>query len=206
MTLIKQDDDLALEFKAYWYFRVFDLFIAIPLSIVAIPAIAILFIPTFFLIDPKVIFVQKRLGRDLEEVNFIKVRSIKRNVVADLDREFNAAEYSHLKGINRWGAFMRRYSLDELPQLFLVVSGKMSLVGPRPILHNEVSHFSESLEKIFSIKPGLTGYWQISGRKDLSWSDREKLDLMYLENRSFRENLKVLVKTIPAVAFGRGAF
>ena len=189
-----------------WHYRAFDLLIAIPLAVVAIPVIAVIAIPTFFLVDHKVLFFQERFGRNLEVVKFVKIRSIKSVEAKNLDREFTAAEYSHLKDINRWGAFMRRYSLDELPQIFLVVSGKMSLVGPRPILQNEFSHFDGSLIRIFSIKPGLTEYWQISGRKDLSWSDRENLDLLYLDNRSFRENLKVLVKTIPAVAFGRGAF
>jgi lipopolysaccharide/colanic/teichoic acid biosynthesis glycosyltransferase len=189
-----------------WHFRAFDLLIAIPLAVVAIPVIAVLAIPTFFLIDHKVLFFQERFGRNLEVLQFVKIRSITSVETKSLDREFIAEEYSHLIGINRWGALMRRYSLDELPQIFLVVSGKMTLVGPRPILQNELSHFDGSLNRIFSIKPGLTGYWQISGRKNLSWPDRENLDLLYLENRSFAENLKILAKTIPAVAFGRGAF
>jgi lipopolysaccharide/colanic/teichoic acid biosynthesis glycosyltransferase len=189
-----------------WHYRALDLAIAIPLAVLALPVIAIVAIPTFFLIDRKFLFIQDRLGHNLKVIKFAKIRSIKNQERKNLDREFTSAEYLELQEINRWGAFMRRYSLDELPQIFLVVFGKMSLVGPRPILPMETSHFGGSSHKIFSVKPGLTGYWQISGRKNLSWTDRKDMDLMYLENRSILENLKILAKTLPAVAFGRGAY
>ena len=194
-------------YRSEWTYRFVDILVAIPLAILFTPIILVLCIPTAFAIDSKVFFTQKRVGQYGREILFTKIRSIKVFSTVDLIAEHDHTYYQNMyEMIPRWGEFMRRFSLDELPQIFLVVMGRMSLVGPRPILENEVAQYGEAFVTVFSIKPGLTGYWQISGRKNLSWEDRVNLDLVYLENRSLMENLKICLRTIPAVLVGRGAY
>jgi len=103
------------------------------------------------------------------------------------------------------GRFIRRLSIDELPQLFNVLSGEMSLVGPRPPLPDEVKRYEWLFRKRLSVKPGITCIWQISGRNTVSFEDWMEMDHQYIENWSLILDLKILVKTIPAVLFGSGA-
>jgi exopolysaccharide biosynthesis polyprenyl glycosylphosphotransferase len=108
--------------------------------------------------------------------------------------------------VTRVGKFLRKYSLDELPQLINVVLGTMSLVGPRPPLPLEVARYEDHVHRRLLVKPGLTGLWQISGRSDLSWDESVQLDLRYVENWSLGEDLFILWKTVRAVARGSGAY
>jgi lipopolysaccharide/colanic/teichoic acid biosynthesis glycosyltransferase len=105
--------------------------------------------------------------------------------------------------VTRIGKVLRRYSIDELPQLLNVLSGDMSLVGPRPPLAREVALYSTHVHRRFLVKPGLTGLWQVSGRSDLTWEESVRLDLYYVENWSLTGDLAILAKTAEAV-FGRG--
>jgi lipopolysaccharide/colanic/teichoic acid biosynthesis glycosyltransferase len=104
------------------------------------------------------------------------------------------------------GAFLRRSSLDELPQLFNVLQGTMSLVGPRPIVDAEISRYGKRFHHYCAVKPGITGLWQVSGRSDLSWEDGLRLDLYYVENWSLAADVVILWKTIGAVMASRGAY
>jgi exopolysaccharide biosynthesis polyprenyl glycosylphosphotransferase len=104
------------------------------------------------------------------------------------------------------GRILRRCSLDELPQLFNVLMGDMSLVGPRPPLPDEVAHYDEVELRRLSVKPGLTGLWQISGRSDLSWDETLALDLRYVDNWTFTSDVDVMARTLRAVVDGRGAY
>ena len=108
--------------------------------------------------------------------------------------------------MTRVGRFMRRYSLDELPQLFNVLSGSMSLVGPRPPLPEEIISYSRDAQRKLLVKPGLTGLWQISGRSDLSWEESVRLDLRYVENWSLALDTSIIWKTVGAVIRGTGAY
>jgi lipopolysaccharide/colanic/teichoic acid biosynthesis glycosyltransferase len=102
---------------------------------------------------------------------------------------------------------MRKYSLDELPQLFNVIGGSMSLVGPRPPLPSEVAAYATHVHRRFLVKPGITGLWQVSGRSSLSWEDTVRLDLSYVENWSLLGDLTILAKTAKAtVAPGETAY
>ena len=101
--------------------------------------------------------------------------------------------------ITRVGAFIRRYSLDELPQLFNVLNGTMSLIGPRPPLPREVAAYEGRVNRRLLIKPGITGLWQVSGRSNLSWEESVKLDLYYVENWSVTTDFMILLKTVKAV-------
>jgi exopolysaccharide biosynthesis polyprenyl glycosylphosphotransferase len=108
--------------------------------------------------------------------------------------------------VTRVGRVLRRYSLDELPQLINIVRGEMSLVGPRPPLASEVELYGLDMHRRFLVKPGLTGLWQISGRSDLSWDDSVRLDLRYVENWSLAFDIMILWKTVRAVLWGSGAY
>ena len=108
--------------------------------------------------------------------------------------------------VTKVGKFLRRYSLDELPQFFNVLSGTMSLVGPRPPLPREVEQYEQYVHRRFLMKPGITGLWQVSGRSDLSWEDSVRLDLYYVENWSLINDVLILWKTIRAVTKREGAY
>jgi lipopolysaccharide/colanic/teichoic acid biosynthesis glycosyltransferase len=104
------------------------------------------------------------------------------------------------------GRILRRYSIDELPQLINVIKGEMSLVGPRPPLPREVAMYEEWHRGRLEVKPGVTGLWQVGGRSELSFDDYVRLDLFYVENWSILYDTFIMLKTIPAVLFRKGAF
>jgi lipopolysaccharide/colanic/teichoic acid biosynthesis glycosyltransferase len=108
--------------------------------------------------------------------------------------------------ITSLGKFLRRWSIDELPQLLNVLRGQMSLVGPRPPLAEEVAQYENFERRRLLVKPGLTGLWQVSGRADLSWEDSVRLDLYYVENWSFALDLVILARTVNVVIKGQGAY
>ena len=108
--------------------------------------------------------------------------------------------------ITRAGAWLRRWSLDELPQLLNVLVGTMSLVGPRPALPVEVADYGDHMRRRLVVKPGITGLWQVSGRSDLSWDEAERLDVRYVENWSLALDLQILWKTLSAVTNHSGAY
>ena len=108
--------------------------------------------------------------------------------------------------VTRVGRFLRRSSLDELPQLVNIVLGHMSLVGPRPALPAEVAAYEPDARRRLVVKPGLTGLWQVSGRSDLSWEETMRLDQSYVDNWSLRMDLNILARTFQAVLRQRGAY
>jgi lipopolysaccharide/colanic/teichoic acid biosynthesis glycosyltransferase len=108
--------------------------------------------------------------------------------------------------ITRVGRFIRRYSLDELPQLWNAFRGDMSLVGPRPALPREVAQYDSDTRRRLDVRPGLTGLWQVSGRSNLSWEDTVRLDLFYVDNWSMVQDLAILAKTARAVLGSDGAY
>ena len=110
--------------------------------------------------------------------------------------------------ITKLGRFLRRSSLDELPQFFNVLKGEMSVVGPRPIVINEINKYSLYMEEVISVRPGMTGLWQVSGRNNLSYKKRVELDLVYARNRNFILDLEIIILTLGVLLFpmDRGAF
>jgi len=107
--------------------------------------------------------------------------------------------------ITRFGRLLRRTSLDELPQVLNVLKGEMSWVGPRDILDSELAMYGEFADKFVTVKPGITGLWQVSGRSQLTYAERVRLDMFYVDNVSFWLDMKVVLKTVPVVLFGDGA-
>ncbi|MCG5220654.1 sugar transferase [Streptosporangium sp. KLBMP 9127] len=159
------------------------------------------------------LFRQARVGKGGVEFQVLKFRTM----VNDAERlkiellennEFDGVLFKMRKDprITRVGAFLRRYSLDELPQLLNVMRGEMSLVGPRPPLPEEVRQYGEDVRRRLVVKPGMTGLWQVSGRSDLSWEESVRLDLRYVENWSLVLDLQILWKTWSAVTGGEGAY
>ena len=101
--------------------------------------------------------------------------------------------------------FLRRTSIDELPQLINILNGSMSIVGPRPIVQKEIDLYGDYANKLFSVVPGLTGYWQANGRSDTTYEERIKMDMYYIDNRGFWLDFKIIIKTFGSVLKGEGA-
>ncbi|MEJ2866233.1 sugar transferase [Actinomycetospora sp. OC33-EN08] len=159
-----------------------------------------------------VLFRQERVGKEGSSFRMIKFRSM----VTDAERARAQLSSDVVEGplfkmrrdprVTRTGAVLRRYSLDELPQLFNVLGGSMSLVGPRPPLPAEVAEYADDARRRLLVRPGMTGLWQVSGRSDLSWDETVRLDLRYVENWSPGLDIHILARTVLAVITGRGAY
>lgn len=160
-----------------------------------------------------VLFSQQRVGYQGEEFAMLKFRSmvpdaeeLKAQLMAQNQGNGVLFKMADDPRITRIGRFMRRYSLDELPQLWNVFRGDMSLVGPRPPLRSEVAQYEEDVHRRLLVKPGITGLWQVSGRSDLSWEESTRLDLYYVENWSVVGDFLILAKTARAVVGSSGAY
>jgi exopolysaccharide biosynthesis polyprenyl glycosylphosphotransferase len=160
-----------------------------------------------------VFYRQERIGRHQKPFHMLKFRTMVVGADAMLDdlREQNEATGPLFKlrrdpRVTRVGRFLRRWSLDELPQLWNVLTGDMSLVGPRPALPEEVAAYEDWHLDRLEVPPGITGLWQVKGRSDLPFDDYVRLDLFYIENWSVGYDFYILAKTLPAVFAGRGAF
>ena len=159
------------------------------------------------------LYRQRRIGEAGQPFTMLKFRTME--VDADARRESLETEHDGNETlfklrrdprVTRVGAVLRRYSLDELPQLVNVVRGEMSLVGPRPPLPSEVDSYESDAVRRLRVRPGMTGLWQVSGRSDLSWVDSLRLDLWYVDNWSLALDAQILLRTAGAVLRGRGAY
>ena len=160
-----------------------------------------------------VLFRQRRTGLKGEDFDCLKFRSMVVDAEERLEelRAENEAAGVLFKvkddpRITRVGRFLRRFSLDELPQFFNVLSGRMSLVGPRPALPSEVARYQKHVLRRLDVRPGITGLWQVSGRSDLSWDETVRLDLYYVDNWSMLQDVNILGRTFGAVVRSRGAY
>jgi lipopolysaccharide/colanic/teichoic acid biosynthesis glycosyltransferase len=167
------------------------------------------------------IFRQERIGRSLKPFKVAKFRTMRNGVPADPHRahvEEMIREQDDANGtprpmmklqadprITKIGGFLRRTSIDELPQLWNVLRGEMSLVGPRPPIQYEVDAYPARAFRRFAVRPGLTGLWQVRGRSLVTFSEMIDLDTEYVETRSLLLNLKILFLTVPTVLHGKGA-
>lgn len=157
---------------------------------------------------------QYRVGKQGKRFKFFKLRSMyhkndKRRVADDAivsDRDGVCKKARQDPRVTRIGRIIRKYSLDELPQLWNVVRGDMALIGPRPPLVSEVNEFPHYALKRFTVTPGITGLWQVSGRADLSFQQQIELDNQYVEGKGLIMDIAILFKTIPAVLASRGAY
>jgi exopolysaccharide biosynthesis polyprenyl glycosylphosphotransferase len=185
------------------------------LALLSVFAIPMLLVALWVRLDSPgpIIFRQRRIGRAGEPFRMMKFRSMVADAESRLD-ELNGQNQGSgplfkLKNdprVTGFGRFIRRYSIDELPQLFNVLRGNMSLVGPRPPLPSEVEQYDPFAHRRLLVKPGITGPWQVSGRSDLSWDDSIRLDLYYVENWSMIQDIMILLRTLRAVAGKTGAY
>ena len=166
-----------------------------------------------------VFYVQKRVGRGYKHFGCIKFRTMRADADAvltrvlaqspalrqEFERDFKLRDDPRITPI---GKFLRRTSLDELPQFFNVLCGEMSVVGPRPIVDKEIDRYEGYMDEVLSVRPGLTGLWQVSGRNNLSYSKRVRLDLAYARGRSLLLDLAIILRTfgVLLLPMDRGAY
>lgn len=193
--------------------RLFDLGVSGVLILTAAPLMVVLAILVKLDSSGPVFFRQNRVGMEGKQFAMLKFRSMAEDAEEQLVHLAHRNEGQGLlfkikddPRITRIGGILRRYSLDELPQLFNIFAGSMSLVGPRPPLPREVEAYESDVRRRLLVKPGLTGLWQVSGRSDLSWQDSVRLDLYYVENWSLAGDLVIILRTIRAVFRSTGAY
>ena len=193
--------------------RLFDLAVAGALLAVAAPALAGIALAVKFGSPGPILFRQQRVGQDGEPFEVLKFRTMvvdaEERLAALMAENEGAGPLFKMKEdprVTAAGRFLRKTSLDELPQLWNVIRNEMSLVGPRPALQAEMSEWSDDLYGRLRVKPGITGMWQVSGRSSTSFEEYTRLDLYYVDNWSLVVDVSILLRTIPAVVASRGAY
>jgi exopolysaccharide biosynthesis polyprenyl glycosylphosphotransferase len=193
--------------------RLFDLIASALLIVLTSPIMAVVCLMIKADSRGPMLFKQERVGIEGTSFSMLKFRSMATDAE---DRLAGLAERNEGNGVlfkikndprvTRSGGILRKYSLDELPQLFNIFAGAMSLVGPRPPLPQEVDAYEQHVRRRLLVKPGLTGLWQVSGRSNLSWQDSVRLDLYYVENWSLTGDLVIMLRTVRAVFHSTGAY
>lgn len=201
-------------FFSYLLKRTFDLTVSAIMIVFLFPFFVLLSVMIYIESPGPVIFRQIRVGKDGKHFQFYKFRSMVINaeaLKAKLEQRNESKDGVIFKmkndpRITRIGKFIRKTSIDELPQLYNVLIGDMSLVGPRPPVPKEVAEYSLNDRKRLHITPGITCIWQISGRSEIPFNEQVKLDKDYIQSQSFISDIIILFKTIPAILFGKGAY
>ena len=198
--------------------RFLDFIFAFLLIILLIPLFLIIGILIKISSKGSIIYIQKRIGKNNTSFSCYKFRTmhpqskylLKKILVKNKDFKNQFSETRKIVNdprITRFGKFLRFSSLDELPQIFNVLIGDMSFIGPRPIVKSEIKKYGKEFGKVFSIKPGISGLWQVSGRNNLPYDKRVELDINYSENINFLLDIKIFIRTILVILFpfGKGA-
>jgi lipopolysaccharide/colanic/teichoic acid biosynthesis glycosyltransferase len=183
--------------------RVFDLLVALMAGLITLPVVALLAAIIRLESPGHPVYSQTRAGRDGRLFPIYKLRTMVRGA------EFIGAGLAIQEGderITAVGRFLRRYSLDELPNLWNVIRGDMSIVGPRPTLPVQVEQYTPRQRGRLTVKPGITGWAQVNGRASLPWAERIELDLWYVEHRSLALDARILARTLGMVLTGRGLY
>ena len=214
-------DKLASNNKVYNFFyrfmmKIIDIIFGIIGSIIAIFVIIIAKILYLCNGDVnKILFRQERIGKNGKPIYIFKLRTMvpfADDILEEMlkkDKKM-AAEYKKYKKlkddprITKVGKFLRKASLDEFPQFFNLLGGSMTIVGPRPYLYREQKEMSKYYKNIITVKPGITGYWQVNGRNDTDFDYRLELDDYYLKHRSLVMDIKIIIKTIKQIIFRKG--
>jgi lipopolysaccharide/colanic/teichoic acid biosynthesis glycosyltransferase len=202
--------------------RILDIVGSLALLVVLSPLMLAILIAVRLDSPGNPIFRQRRMGHGVRPFTITKFRTMRTGSDHSEHRSFvhgfisgNAEPQPHSEGslfklttdprVTRIGAFLRRTSLDELPQLWDVLCGSMSLVGPRPCLEYELEYYPQAALERFAVKPGITGLWQVSGRSELTFEEMIALDIDYARQISAMLNVRILLRTIPVVLLGKGA-
>ena len=170
--------------------RLLDIILSITMLIVFLPILVIIAIIIMLTMGHPIVFTQKRSGLNDVSFKLYKFRTMSNN------RDKNIDVLSDIKRLTKVGAFLRRTSLDELPSLWNVLIGDMSLVGPRPLLIEYIDYYTKEEAKRNQLKPGITGWAQINGRNKISWKKKFELDTWYIENQSILLDIKILFVTL----------
>lgn len=207
--LINSDNKIVYEICK----RIFDIVSSVIALIITSPFFIIVAIAIRLESKGKIIFGHTRIGKNGVPFKVYKFRSMYENA-AEIFESFTEDQkkeyYENFKldndpRVTRVGNFIRKTSLDELPQLINIIKGDMSVVGPRPIVEKEIKKYGQYFNKVFSVKGGLTGYWQANGRSCTSYEDRVKMDIYYIDNRNFWFDIKIIFKTVVSVVKKEGA-
>ncbi len=183
--------------------RTIDLSVSLVATLLTAPLVALLAALIRLESPGHPIYTQTRVGKDGKPFDIYKLRTMVRGA------EFTGAGLAIQEGddrITRVGNLLRRYSLDELPNLWNVVRGEMSIVGPRPTVPVQVEQYTERQRGRLGVKPGITGWAQVNGRASLPWSERIELDLWYVEHRGTVLDLRILARTVSMVVTGHGLY
>jgi lipopolysaccharide/colanic/teichoic acid biosynthesis glycosyltransferase len=193
--------------------RIFDLVFGLIVLILALPVMALSILMVYVEDGSPVIFRQKRIGKDGRVFDMFKIRTMVKNAEASQPQTENRDSDGHLiyklkddPRVTRVGRVLRRFSIDELPQLFNVLAGTMSLVGPRPEIPHLIDEYQPWQHRRFSVLPGMTGWWQINSRNIQPMYLRIEDDLYYIQNCSIWLDLQIIVRTIWVVLIGKGAY
>lgn len=181
-----------------FYKRIGDLIFAILLLILFLPVILLIVIVLLSIDEHKVFFIQTRPGRDGKLFKLIKFRTM------NSQKDINGKLLSDKSRITTFGNLLRRLSLDEIPQLINVLSGDMSIVGPRPLLSDYLPLYSTFQARRHEVRPGITGWAQVNGRNSITWTKKFQLDVWYVDNLSFYLDAKILLLTIKRVLMHDG--
>ena len=196
--------------------RLFDIVLASALFVGTAPLLAVTMLLIRIQDGERSIFSQKRIGKDGKTFNCYKLRTMVPDAQSELEKILGSCPKSRAQWesvqkldpdprITQLGRFLRKSSIDELPQLVNVLKGDMSLVGPRPIVPNEIKKYGAFYQDYCSVKPGITGLWQIKGRSNTTYEERVSMDVEYAQNQSLWSDVAIFLGTIPAVLFRRGA-
>jgi lipopolysaccharide/colanic/teichoic acid biosynthesis glycosyltransferase len=183
--------------------RPLDLALALVLLVVTAPLLGLAALAIKLESRGPVFYRQRRVGKDARPFELVKLRTMVPGA------ETMGAGIYVLEGdarITRVGGLLRRFSLDELPNLINVVRGELAIVGPRPTVQEQVDRYTERQRRRLEVKPGITGWAQINGRTSLPWPDRIELDVWYVEHRSLRLDLRILARTARMLASGHGLY
>ena len=194
-----------------------DFIISIFILIISAPLIILICCFLKIFTKGNIFFIHKRIGYNGQVFSLYKFRTMKHNRDILLQNHFKDNKNAKIEWeqnqklkndprITMVGYFLREFSLDEVPQILNILKGDMSFVGPRPIVQKEIDKYGEVFNDYVRHKPGLTGLWQVSGRNNRTYKERVEMDLYYMENKSLWLDLKILVKTIPAVLLRKGAY
>lgn len=178
--------------------RSFDFLISLIGLLFIFPILLVVGVLLLYINNGKPFFFQKRPGKDEKVFQIIKFKTMTDK------KDNNGSLLSDADRLTNVGKFVRKTSIDELPQLINVLKGDMSLIGPRPLLVEYLSRYSEEQKKRHNVKPGITGWAQVNGRNTISWDDKFKLDVWYVDNISLKLDLRIFIKTIRKVFIREG--
>ena len=216
LEITKKETKAILKVK-HIYSKCFKRLIDITLSAIGLVVLSPIFLIISVLIKigskGKVFFKHKRIGKDGKVIYIYKFRTMVENA-EELIKQFTPEQMEEFKTnfklendprITKFGRFLRKTSLDELPQLINIIKGDLSIIGPRPVIEEELEKYGVNKEKFLSVTPGLTGYWAANGRSTTTYEQRMEMELYYVDNISFKLDLKIFFKTILSVIKKEGA-